>query len=174
METSAPSSAPVRFPTFTRLRRCLFSWRVLRRCLVALAVLITLVALFYTGEAWRGKRAWENYRDKLVAEGMQMDLKAYLPPPVPDDQNFAMTPFLAPLLEFNPQPLQPGQTAWRDTNGLERARNFAQEVPLENHPPEYLPDFGGGVDFRAFLLKLHGKTNVDRPALSFCFAGRCG
>jgi len=172
METSASSSTPARFPTFTRFWNWLFSWRMLRRCLVALAAFVTLIALFYTEEAWRGKRAWENYRSQLVAEGLLMELKDYVPPPVPDDQNFAMTPFLAPLFEFNPEPLQPGQTTWRDTNGLQRARDFGQEVPQENHPPEYLPDFGGGVDFSCFLQKLrgqtlHDQTNVDKPALSF-------
>jgi hypothetical protein len=39
---------------------------------------------------------------------------------VPDDENFAMTPFLAPLFDF-----KPGTHEWRDPNALQRARHFA-------------------------------------------------
>jgi hypothetical protein len=49
---------------------------------------ILLVALFYTEEDWRGKRAWENCKRDLKAKGEVLDWNAYIPPPVPDDQNF--------------------------------------------------------------------------------------
>jgi hypothetical protein len=166
METPAPSAAPAKFPTFARFWNWLFSWRMLRRCLVALAVFITLVALFYTEEAWRGKRAWENYRTQLVAEGLQMDLKDYVPPPVPDDQNFAMTPFLAPLFDYNPEPLQPGQSLWRDTNGLQRAQSFGPATP-DLHANEFFPDFSRSPDIEALLLYLRSQSKSNAPALSF-------
>jgi len=63
-------------------------WRWPRRILIALAVLATLVAIFYTEEDWRGKRAWENCKRELEAKGAVLDWNAYIPPPVPDDQNF--------------------------------------------------------------------------------------
>ncbi len=149
MEPTPQSAKPAKFPTISRFCRALFSWKTLRRCLVGLAVLITLIALYYTEEGWRGKRAWENYRRQLVAQGVRLDLMAYVPPPAPDDQNFAMTPFLAPVLDFNPQPLQPGQSMWRDTNGWNRAKDFAQGITFE---PGSKP--GAGSVFPVFNLEL--------------------
>jgi hypothetical protein len=63
-------------------------WRILRRILIAIGILATLVAIFYTEEDWRGKRAWENCKRELEAKGETLDWNAYIPPPVPDDQNF--------------------------------------------------------------------------------------
>ena len=63
-------------------------WRILRRILIGCAVLATLTAIFYTEENWRGKRAWESCKRELEAKGTVLDWSAYIPPPVPDDQNF--------------------------------------------------------------------------------------
>ncbi len=63
-------------------------WRNLRRTLIGLAVLATLIAIFYAEEDWRGKRAWENCKRELEAKGMVLDWDKFIPPPVPDDQNF--------------------------------------------------------------------------------------
>ncbi|HEV2320711.1 MAG TPA: hypothetical protein VGV18_13225, partial [Verrucomicrobiae bacterium] len=63
-------------------------WRIVRGILIALAVLATLVAAFYTEENWRGKRAWENCKLELEARGVVLDWNKFLPPSVPDDQNF--------------------------------------------------------------------------------------
>jgi hypothetical protein len=62
-------------------------WRILRRWLVGLAVCLTLIGLFYTEENWRGKRAWDNCKRALQAQGVSLDWKSYIPAPVPDDQN---------------------------------------------------------------------------------------
>jgi hypothetical protein len=58
------------------------------RALIALAALATLVAVFYLEEDWRGKRAWDHCKVELEAQGMVLDWDKYIPPPVPDDQNF--------------------------------------------------------------------------------------
>src|ERR1043166_6193574 len=68
--------------------------KFLRRGLIGLAVLATLAGLFYAEENFRGKRAWDNYRRELEARGEQLDWRSFIPKAVPDDQNFAMTPFL--------------------------------------------------------------------------------
>src|SRR5208337_3495444 len=67
-------------------------WRILRRSLIGLAIFATLVGIFYTEEDWRGKRAWENCKRELEAKGAVLDWNAYIPPPVPDDQNFFKAP----------------------------------------------------------------------------------
>src|SRR5690242_916227 len=67
-------------------------WRLGRRLLLALAAAVTLVVLLYTFENWRGKRAWEARRRQLQAKGETLDWAAFIPPPVPDNQNFFDAP----------------------------------------------------------------------------------
>ena len=75
--------------------RWLFSWRVLKWVLLAFAFLMVVVALFYVEENWRGRRAWENYKHEWETKGEKFDFASFIPPPVPDDQNFALTPVVA-------------------------------------------------------------------------------
>jgi hypothetical protein len=70
-------------------------WRIPRRILITLAILATLIAIFYTEEDWRGKRAWEQCKRELEAKGAVLDWDKYIPPPVPDDQNFFKAPKMA-------------------------------------------------------------------------------
>lgn len=72
--------------------RWLCCWRNFKRFLFGLACLITLIALFYAVENFRGKRAWEKYKLAGEAQGETFDFTSIVPPPVPDDQNFAMQP----------------------------------------------------------------------------------
>ena len=67
-------------------------WRRLRRCLLAAAVVLTLIAAFYTEEKWRGKRAWENCKRGMEAKGIKMDWAEYIPAPVPDAENVFAVP----------------------------------------------------------------------------------
>jgi hypothetical protein len=67
-------------------------WQWLRRILLGVAVFATLIAIFYTEEDWRGKRAWENCKRELEAKGLVLDWDKFIPPPVPDDQNFFAAP----------------------------------------------------------------------------------
>lgn len=104
----------------------LFSWRTMRRCLIGLAVLITLVALGLTEEHWRGKRAWQKFKAEQEAKGEPLDLAAFLPPPVPDEQNFLMTPLLAPLFDCRFDPVL--QTnVWRNPQAVERLRGLVPD-----------------------------------------------
>ena len=70
---------------------------LLRRRFFVLGCLVTLVALFYAVENWRGRRAWQNYKRQWEAKGERFELAAFIPPPVPDDQNFFETPLWAGL-----------------------------------------------------------------------------
>jgi hypothetical protein len=94
----------------------LFRWKFWRILLLIVAGLFTLIALFHAEENWRGKRAWESCKREMEATGVIFDFTKYVPPPVPDDQNFAMTPFLAPLFDFIPGTQRPRDTnTWRRT-----------------------------------------------------------
>ena len=73
-------------------------WRILRRCLIGVAVFLTLIATFYTEESWRGKRAWENYKRALEAKGIKMDWAEDIPAPVPDEQNVLAVPEMQKLV----------------------------------------------------------------------------
>ncbi len=88
----------------SRIIRAIFNWRNARRALLTVAILVTLDTAFNLEELWRGRRAWEAYRRDFEAQGGTLDLQKLTPPPVPDDQNFAMTPLLKPLFsEVSPE-----------------------------------------------------------------------
>ncbi|MGH7940202.1 MAG: hypothetical protein ACREFR_03920 [Limisphaerales bacterium] len=71
-------------------------WRIVRRALIALAILATLIGIFYTEEDWRGKRAWESYKRQMEAKGEKFDWRAFIPS-VPDDSNFFKAPIFKRL-----------------------------------------------------------------------------
>ena len=104
MKTSDYQFTPVRAGLITRLGRRLFCWQTVRRILVCFAVLATLLAALYAFENWRGKRAWENARCELEAKGEVLDWSAYIPPPVPDDQNMFKAPKMQEWFVKNPGP----------------------------------------------------------------------
>ncbi|HEX7569928.1 MAG TPA: hypothetical protein VF492_05445, partial [Verrucomicrobiae bacterium] len=72
--------------------RWLCCWRNFKRSLFALACLATLIALFYAEEDWRGWHAWNQFKHEWETKGEHFDLASLVPAPVPDEQNFAMTP----------------------------------------------------------------------------------
>jgi hypothetical protein len=76
------------------------SRRFVVRALFVGACLLTLVIAFYVIENSRGLRAWEAYRDEAKRSGTQLDLSAYLPPAVPDSENFAAIPLITDLFNY--------------------------------------------------------------------------
>jgi len=112
-------------PPVTRPQsRGFFSWRNLRRALIGLAILITIAGLLLTIENVRGKRAWEAHKQELQAQGEKFSIGELAPPPVPDDQNFALTPLLKPALDFK---LQAGQAVSHDSNALHRLNQMTPD-----------------------------------------------
>jgi hypothetical protein len=74
---------------------------------------------------------------------------------VPDEQNFAMTPFLAPLSDVSPQTGMP-----RDTNGATRATEFARFLPETNSLPRgILWPPGEAHDLRMWAAAFQQETN---------------
>jgi hypothetical protein len=72
--------------------RCFCRWRNLKTVLLAGACFAALIALFYAEEDWRGWRAWNRFKHDWEAKGEHFNLASVVPPPVPDQENFAMTP----------------------------------------------------------------------------------
>jgi hypothetical protein len=127
------------------------------------ATLVAFFGLFFAEENWRGERAWEKCRRQLEAKGVELDWSKFAPAPVPDEQNFAMTPFLVPLFDFNPSPLQPGQKLWRDTVSVERAQNFGAEL-LHEDKPDQIPRRrleGQLTDLEEALMQLKRQSNAS-------------
>jgi hypothetical protein len=71
--------------------------KISRWMLFVVACLVTLVALFYAEEDWRGKHAWDTYQREREAKGDSFEWSSIVPPPVPDNENFAAIPFFAGL-----------------------------------------------------------------------------
>jgi hypothetical protein len=80
--------------TTRRFLRWLFSARTLRRGLIALAWIVSLIALYYGVADWRGRHAWNEYRQNYEAHVAPLEMQAYIPKPIPDSENFAATPFV--------------------------------------------------------------------------------
>jgi hypothetical protein len=53
-----------------------------------------LVLLSYEVESCRAGRVWRHHQADLIARGLNLDWRAYLPAPVPDAENFAKTPLI--------------------------------------------------------------------------------
>ncbi|MCX6911178.1 MAG: hypothetical protein NTY01_24490 [Verrucomicrobia bacterium] len=101
-----------------------FPTKWIGRLLFVLACLVTLFVLFHVEENWRGESGWVAYKQQMETKGEKFDLAAFVPPRVPDEQNFAMTPFFAPLFDF-----EPGTQKQRDTNAVKRIQDFASSLP---------------------------------------------
>ena len=77
-----------------RVCRWLCCWRNLRRALFGVACVTTSIVLLYAEEDWRGRRDFNQLRHAGEARGEHFDVASLVPPPIPDDQNFAMTPIM--------------------------------------------------------------------------------
>jgi hypothetical protein len=68
--------------------------RILIVTVTSIALGMMVLALFYAEEDWRGKHDWEKFKLEWEAKGEKFDMAGVTPPPVPDDQNFALTPIV--------------------------------------------------------------------------------
>ena len=88
------------FLSVWQLGRWLLCWRNCKRSLFALACLATLIALFYAEEDWRGRHNWNAFKHDWEIRGEKLDFKDFVPPVVPDELNFAMTPLIASSYDY--------------------------------------------------------------------------
>jgi hypothetical protein len=109
-----------------KIGRFFWSWRFLKFTLWA----VTLIALFYAEEDWRGARDWAQTKARWEAKGESFDFNRLIPPSVPDSENLAALP----LFKLEPDPAQQGRPA---PLALRR-------VLREDQPEPPLPSVGGG------------------------------
>jgi hypothetical protein len=93
-----------KLPDLAALRRFL-PWPVgtgsEKRGLITLAWVAVLIALCYgVIDAWDG-HAWNAYRRDYEARVASLDVKTYIPKPIPDSDNFASTPFVQSWFKLN-------------------------------------------------------------------------
>ncbi len=116
-------------------------WRILRRILIGLAILATLVAALVTEENWRGKRAWENYKREAEAHGERFDLASLVPPALPDDQNFFCAPIVTNALKnstlFNMIYYRGDSKNWPATGGNWQIGKLADLKQWQNYFPKF-------------------------------------
>jgi len=103
-----------------------------KRFLFSLACLVTLVALFYAEEDWRGSYAWNRFRHQWEAKGERFNLADVIPAPVPDDQNFALTPEVAScygnILDANGHQISPPNTNVVNRLNMEIPKDTARGI----------------------------------------------
>ena len=83
MSSTSPTDPPAK-PS--RLRRYLV------RALFLVACLATLIATLFIVEKYRGRAAWRAYETEAKARGVKLDFADYIPPKIPDAENFASIP----------------------------------------------------------------------------------
>ena len=147
--------------TTRRLLHWLTSWLTVRRALIALACMATFIGLCYTIEHWRGKRAWMEFKNRMEARGERFDLAYVVPKPVPDEQNFAMTPLLKPLLDYS---VTNGGIKWHDEEGIHRVEAVDVGVTMRRPQPD-ISQFGTPELQQQRPPKLNRWTSGERANL---------
>src|SRR5512137_1493374 len=122
-EMQSPTAAPGR-----SLPSRLFSRKLAARALFTAACFATLLAIFYAIENWRGYRAWTEAKSRLQAKGRVFDPAAFVPAPVPDDQNIFKAPGMDSFIKgqsntFSARIPNPGFT-------LQPQRHYTNHTPI--------------------------------------------
>ncbi len=141
---------------------------VIRKLLIGLAWLVTIVALFYAEEDWRGSHEWNSYRQQLETSGAQLDYAAFIPKPVPDDQNFAVIPVIDSWFTQRTNFAK----KWADIYSLASSMLGSQTNP--NPPAPEGNSYQGGeryfLDLAAWKMAFDaiqaGQTNSSQPFTS--------
>ena len=148
-----------------RFIRWLCCWRNFRRFLFGVACILTLIALFYAEEDWRGKRAWDKHCQEWEVKGEKFSIAELAPPPVPDEKNFALAPLLKPALEFT---RTTNGVVWRDTNAYNHLQGIRADNVSAGQRNQRLPlgslEKGTLADLEACQEFYHGNTNYPQPA----------
>ncbi len=85
-----------------------------RRSLVILGSLVVGLLVFYGVENWRGKRAWRAWKAQRAALGESFDVKALIPPEVPEAENFAAVPWVAAAIDAKGEATRPKAPEFSD------------------------------------------------------------
>ncbi len=101
---------------------------------VFVLVAVMAAALFYAAEDWRGARAFAAVRKDLEAKGETLDWRRFIPPPIPDEQNLAMTPLFVREYRYKIDP----KTHVYTFDRLARRSKDLDEMPYPGTRPKEL------------------------------------
>jgi len=138
----------------------------LRWLLFILIGLVVLTALFYAEENWRGKRAWENCKREFAAKGIKLNWSAYIPPPVPDDQNIFKAPKMTAW--FVRLPAMPNQ--WLTTNDFKESEEFSKRLQANKNTTATIKTEPAARDYLAWSDQFQPEFDLMREALKRPYA----
>ena len=143
--------------------------RILHRSCFAIVALVTLVALFYAEEDWRGARAWDRLRRELAARGESLDPRDFIPPPVPDDQNLALAPLFVRAFRYKVDP-DTGLLTFDPKQNFQANETYTalQEMPwgheqLKTPIPSSLGNWGTGHPIDLARVQQYFRQRKDFP-----------
>ncbi|HWD94029.1 MAG TPA: hypothetical protein VG938_16985 [Verrucomicrobiae bacterium] len=136
-----------------------------RWLIAGLAAIVMLIVLFYIEEDVRGKIAWNKFKRAAEANGEKFNLADVIPPPVPDEENFAMTPLLSAALDYEPSS---GGVHRRDANAYQHLSNIRINLGRASGNAR-APEMGGEntlVDLKAAADFYRGNASYPQSASS--------
>ena len=98
--------------------------------LLVFGILLLLIGFSYGLADWRGNSVWEKYKREWEAKGERFDFASFVPKPVPDDHNFALTSIVASSYvanldedeHANRPTVYETDTRWTNTNVIDRLK----------------------------------------------------
>jgi hypothetical protein len=151
---------------FTRRALRFYGWLVVG--------IISVIVLFYAEENWRGKRAWAALQREAAARGESLELSSVFPPPVPDNENFALAPGVARLFGYEePEPGQAQNPSDFRRENLPFFHGESETWPPANWAFQQATDLAAWQKFFRQPPSSHagaadsGHTDSDHPRLQF-------
>ncbi len=154
------------FKLVRKFCRWFFSWRIFKQSLLIGAALLVVILVFYGEEDFRGWYDWTTFKHDREAKGEKFDFASFVPSPVPDGQNFALTPIVASsyrwCLDKDGEPLKPP-----DTNVVNRMEcSIFHRLECSNQPASAVWQSGHTTDLKAWqnyyrspILTFYEQTN---------------
>lgn len=125
---------------------------------------VAVIALLFLEENWRGANSWARFKRHWEAKGESFEYSHFVPPPVPDEQNFAMAPIVASsylsLIDKNGHELQPHDTSVVNRLSMRLVRTDSRETPANGNWAK-----GTMTDLAAWQLYYRAaiRTNRELP-----------
>ena len=141
-------------------------WRISRRVLIGLAIFATLIAIFYAEEDWRGWRAWKKCKHELEAKGEVLDWDKFIPPPVPDDQNFFKAPKMT--ARFVKLPAMPNR--WVSADDFTESKEFSKRLSFNTNRTATITTEPAARDYLAWSDQFQPDFDLMREALKRPYA----
>lgn len=149
-------------------------WRIIRIAIFPAACLLTILALVLACLSFEGRRNWDRTKKELLAKGEKLSLAEFIPPPIPDEQNFFADPLWMELTDLVEQPHPAGfkSAAPRLPEGQRQIDGLvlllltdAERQSLEAKFPEFAPIDASKQQFsvaRKPWLEIEKKTPQER------------